>query len=138
MKLTSPLMIVALACVLAGCTSIAATKPGVDAGAGGPLGPSRALSFSANSEFDRGLNDQERRKLTEAEARALNFGKGGERIAWQSDRSGISGFITASQPFRVGQSDCRRFSHKLNRAGKAVSANGTACRRAGGDWKLVQ
>lgn len=139
-NVTLPVLFAVMAIALSGCTSVAATKPGLDGGVEGPgtSGLSKALSFSANTEFDQGLNERERRQLTEAESKALNFGQGGEQITWQSDRNGISGFITASQPFRVGQSDCRRFSHQMNRAGKALSANGTACRRGGGEWKLVQ
>lgn len=124
--------------LLAGCSSTAATNPNLDAGLQPTEGQTIALAFAANTQFNEGLNAKERKQLTEAESRALNFGKSGEQIAWQSDRNGISGFITASQPFRVGQSDCRRFSHQMNRAGKAVSANGTACRTGDGNWRLVR
>lgn len=127
------------ACLLfaAGCTSLNSTNVGPETNLSDPKVAS-ALAFAANDDFAKGLTAAERRRLTDAERQALDFGKSGEAISWSSKRGGISGSIIASQPFRVGRSDCRRFSHQMNRAGQSVAASGTACKRPGQPWKLVR
>ncbi|MEL6948363.1 MAG: hypothetical protein AAFO73_12150, partial [Pseudomonadota bacterium] len=106
-RLGAVLVSIIAALVLSGCTSLASTRPGADTALAPPK-VATALAFSANDDFANGLTPAERRQLTDAERQALDFGKSGEAIAWSSKRSGISGSIVASQPFRVGKADCRR------------------------------
>lgn len=97
-----------------------------------------ALAFQANDQFGSGLSRTERGRLSAAEAQALEFGRPGEPIAWGGDSDGASGTVSVTQPFRVGQSNCRRFSHLLTVKSKSQEWNGTACRRQGENWRLVQ
>ncbi len=97
-----------------------------------------ALAFQANAAFGGGLSSADRAALSRAERRALDFGKAGDQVGWKSDSGKASGTIVASQPFRVGESNCRRFEHNLTGASGPSKANGTACKRADGNWQLVR
>ncbi len=88
-------------------------------------------------DFGRDLPAPAQNSLAAAEVKALDFGKAGEVFAWNAKGPGVSGTVVASQPYRVGQSNCRRFRHELNKDGSIQNASGTACKRNGGDWQLV-
>lgn len=79
-----------------------------------------------------GLSDSDRRKALEAEYRALEYGQGGQAIAWKG--TGRSGEVVAAQPYRVGSQDCRQYSQTVFTTGTPVTARGTACRNADGSW----
>lgn len=79
-----------------------------------------------------GLSDADRRKALEAEYRALEYGQGGQAIAWKG--SVRSGEVVAAQPYRVGSQDCRQYSQTVFTTGTPVTARGTACRNADGSW----
>lgn len=79
-----------------------------------------------------GLNSDDRRKALEAEYRALEYGQGGQAVAWKGgDRSGE---VVAAQPYRVGSQDCRQYSQTVFTTGTPLIARGTACRNADGSW----
>ena len=99
---------------------------------------SRALAFQADPEFGAKLHSDDRAALTAAENKALDYGKSGEQIAWTGISSETSGTVVAQQPFRVGDANCRRFKHKLLSGVGTQLAQGTACKRSDGAWKLVQ
>jgi surface antigen len=79
-----------------------------------------------------GLNDGDRRKALEAEYRALEYGQGGQAVAWKGE--GRSGEVVAAQPYRVGSQDCRQYSQTVFTTGTPLVARGTACRNADGSW----
>ncbi|CAN7287322.1 hypothetical protein [Aminobacter aminovorans] len=79
-----------------------------------------------------GLNSDDRRKALEAEYRALEYGQGGQAVAWKGD--GRSGEVVAAQPYRVGSQDCRQYSQTVFTTGTPLVARGTACRNADGSW----
>lgn len=79
-----------------------------------------------------GLSNADRRKALEAEYRALEYGQGGQAVAWKGD--GRSGEVVASQPYRVGSQDCRQYSQTVFTSGTPLIARGTACRNADGSW----
>lgn len=79
-----------------------------------------------------GLNGDDRRKALEAEYRALEYGQGGQAVAWKGD--GRSGEVVAAQPYRVGSQDCRQYSQTVFTTGTPLVARGTACRNADGSW----
>jgi surface antigen len=97
-----------------------------------------ALAFLSDKDFGRSLSKSERNKLTAAELKAFEFGQPGKPVKWGGVRERVSGSVIVTQTFRVGQSSCRRFSHNLVRGESSEQTNGTACRRQGGPWKLVQ
>jgi len=79
-----------------------------------------------------GLNSDDRRKALEAEYRALEYGQGGQAVAWKGE--GRSGEVVAAQPYRVGSQDCRQYSQTVFTTGTPLTARGTACRNADGSW----
>ena len=96
-----------------------------------------ALVLQPAGEFGRGLTSTEQSRMTMAESRALDYGKPGEKIEWTGERDDVTGTVTAFQPYKVGQSDCRRFTHDLLRKGTASQSSGTACRKENGPWQLI-
>ena len=120
--------------LLAGCTS------GMLAGSVDKTEPAKtsALAFQSDEGFGRGLSEKQKGALSAAEMQALEFGKPGEPVKWGDEKGPVSGSVIVTQPFRVGQSSCRRFTHLLKRKSESQKANGTACRRGGGSWRLVQ
>ncbi|MEZ5810893.1 MAG: hypothetical protein R3D45_05695 [Rhizobiaceae bacterium] len=122
---------------LAGCvstarttaTSVSSVEPAsraqiIDALAGGLFG---AIDDGQAGRADRML-------ALEAEYRALEHTPAGQTVPWRSERSALSGEVTAAQPYRVGSQDCRPYAHKVNRGGETRTARGTACRNADGSW----
>ncbi|NKB51636.1 MAG: hypothetical protein GKR97_05335 [Rhizobiaceae bacterium] len=124
--------------LLAGC-STAMSSHSVDSGDNSISGKnSNALAFQSDEEFGRELSNTERGALSVAELQALEFGEPGKPVKWGKESDDVSGSVMVTQPFRVGQSSCRRFSHFLVKKSKNERINGTACRRQGGSWRLVQ
>jgi surface antigen len=81
-----------------------------------------------------GLSDSDRRRALEAEYRALEYGQGGQAIAWKGEPSGRTGEVVAAQPYRVGSQDCRQYSQSVFTGGTPLVARGTACRNPDGSW----
>ena len=102
--------------MLAGCSS---ALSGRTAGSQADLAtatPGNALAFQSDKDFGKGLSQRERSELTAAELKAFEFGNPGEPVKWGGGRARVSGSVVVTQPFRVGQSSCRRFSHRLERS----------------------
>ena len=97
-----------------------------------------ALAFASNAKFGSKLTKFEKQSLSAAERKALEFGRAGEPVTWNSDQEGVTGRVIVSQPFRVGKSNCRRFSHEVAIKNSTESIEGTACRRNNGSWKLIE
>ena len=126
------------AVLMSGCTS-ALSNRSVDADdASQNTSQESALAFQSDEEFGRGLSEKQRGALSAAELQALEFGEPGRPVKWGDEEGRVSGSVVVTQPFRVGQSSCRRFTHLLTRKSTSQQAKGTACRRQGGSWRLVQ
>ena len=135
-KLFDKLAVLFACALLAACSqSLGKTSNGSTLGLT-PAG--EALAFQADDDFGQGLSSSQRSALTAAESQALEFGEAGQPITWGKQGGAVFGSVVVTQPFRVGQSSCRRFTHNLTNKSKNRQTYGTACRRGGGSWRLVQ
>ena len=126
----------ALIGILAGCTLTNAKGRVGNSGLASSQ-PVEALAFQADEQFAKGLSKSDRKNLSQAERKALDFGEAGSPILWKGNNDKVSGTVTVFSPFRVGKSNCRRFAHKVSDGDKSRNVTGTACQRNGGGWKLV-
>lgn len=129
--------------LLAGCTSAMSNRLNDSDKLADTGIRDNALAFQSDAEFGRDLSKKQRGALSAAELQALEFGKPGQPVEWGDEKGRVTGSVVVTQPFRVGQSSCRRFTHLLTQKSKSQQstsqqANGTACRREGGAWRLVQ
>lgn len=132
---------VAATMALCGCSTLgsggrASTPTPVAAGPTGSAAPETIISAMEGGliggSIGQGLSQSDRRTALQAEYRALEYTPGGKAVDWQG--SGISGSVTAAQPYRVGSQDCRQYTQTVNAGGQSRSARGTACRNADGSW----
>lgn len=79
-----------------------------------------------------GLDRNARQALAAAELQALQFTRAGQAVSWQID-SMRKGTVSASQPFRVAERECRRLVY----AWSSREAVQTVCRGANNVWKVV-
>ena len=133
---------IALSGILSGCSTFGpgSGRTGTSTpAAGGPTTP--AAPETNISAMDGGLiggtigskfRESDRRTALQAEYRALEYTPGGKAVDWQG--SGVSGSVTAAQPYRVGSQDCRQYTHTVSRGGQNQTARGTACRNPDGSW----
>lgn len=129
--------LLSVALVASGCSALQSAQDTGDPSLSNP-NPSLALAFQSDSQLADGLTRTDRARLTTAEARALDYGKAGEEIDWKGDSDTTRGTVQAFQPFRVGQSSCRRFQHEIVVKGETRQTNATACRTSNGGWRLVR
>jgi surface antigen len=99
-------------------------NPLLDAMAGGLVGGSVGTGFTTG----------DRRAALEAEYKALEYAKSGEKVTWQGKSSGLHGEVTAGQPYQVGSQNCRQYSDTVYAGAAARTAKGTACRNPDGSW----
>ena len=89
------------------------------------------------SNIGKQLDDADRARMREAEARAYNA-QIGERIVWNNPNNGHSGEIV---PTRDGHREdgqyCREFQSNITVGGKTEKGYGTACQQSDGSWKIV-
>jgi surface antigen len=95
---------------------------------GGLIGGSLGAALSA-AEKQRGL-------IAEYQALETSFGQ--TPVVWVDGRTGNGGEVVAGAPYRVGQQDCRPFTHKLTVKNAVTNATGSACRQANGSWLILQ
>lgn len=124
--------------MLTGCSTAFSKHTGFGSTGADRTMSGQALAFQADEQFGSSLSRSEKGELTAAELRALQFGQPDRPVKWGEAESGVSGSVVVTLPFRVGQSSCRGFTHRLTKGDKTQKANGTACRRDGGPWKLVR
>lgn len=124
------------AVLLQGCASIGAARS--NSGAAPSESVITALGGGLiGGPIGRDLSSRDRRQALEAEYRALEYGQGGQVIAWKSSRDTNRGEVVAAQPYRVGSQDCRQYVHTLFTGQASQTARGTACRNADGSWSLL-
>lgn len=137
----------ALVTALLALAACGTTKTATDDGAGGDTsngspgsgGDPTAIVKSmrgglVGGSIGAGLSDGEKNRALEAEYRALEYGQGGQAIAWKGDSSGTYGQALAAQPYRVGSQDCRQYTQTVIQDGQSKIARGTACRNSDGSW----
>jgi len=126
---------------LCGCSTLGSgggpsTSSPAAAGPTGPAAPETIISAMdgglIGGSIGQGLSQGDRRTALQAEYRALEYTPGGKAVDWQG--SGVTGSVTAAQPYRVGSQDCRQYTQTVNAGGQSRSARGTACRNADGSW----
>lgn len=143
MSMRLRLALVAGLAAVSGCTtnSLSSTGGGILPAAGGASASSGKVATRIINGMEggliggsvgNGLSDGDRRKALEAEYRALEYGQGGQAVAWKGESK--SGEVIAAQPYRVGSQDCRQYSQTVFTTGTPLVARGTACRNADGSW----
>ncbi len=89
------------------------------------------------SNIGKRLDEQDRQRMRDAEARAYNA-KVGETIVWNNPGNGHSGSVTPTRDGRRGDEYCREFQTEIIVGGQKEKSYGTACRQPDGSWKIVQ
>ena len=131
---------VAAAIALSGCstTGLGGGRSATPAASGPatPAAPETIISAMdgglIGGSIGSNLSQGDRRTALQAEYRALEYTLGGKAVEWQG--SGVSGAVTAAQPYRVGSQDCRQYTHAVSNGGRNQTARGTACRNPDGSW----
>jgi surface antigen len=75
------------------------------------------------------LPDKVKKRAADAEYKALEGGQTGAPVNWKVAE--VQGTVVPQQPYSVGSTNCRRYTHTITQDGIARSATGTACRRDG-------
>ncbi|MEC9342471.1 MAG: hypothetical protein VYD64_01370 [Pseudomonadota bacterium] len=84
-------------------------------------------------ELGRGLDGRALAIAANTEYRALETGRAGAAVEWRvSDR--LHGKVTPQQPYTVGTTNCRRYTHAISFNGAPRVATATACRGEDGVW----
>ena len=131
---------IALSGAVSGC-STTGSATGRTSAAAGPTTP--AAPETIISAMDGGLiggaigsslREGDRRTALQAEYRALEYTPAGKSVDWQGSGGGVTGSVTAAQPYRVGSQDCRQYMHAVSNEGRNQTARGTACRNPDGSW----
>jgi surface antigen len=131
--------LVAATIALSGCATVGlggGRTTGPTPAASGPAAPEAIISAMdgglIGGSIGSNLKESDRRTALQAEYRALEYTPGGKAVEWQG--SGVSGSVTAAQPYRVGSQDCRQYMHTVSSGGQNQTARGTACRNPDGSW----
>jgi surface antigen len=96
----------------------------------------QAAQTPIGSFAGRGLSTSAQKKASEAEYRALEFGRTGIPVAWKDGSS--RGEVTPGAPYQVNAFSCRDYTHVVSIDGGApLSGRGTACRQENGAWQAV-
>lgn len=130
--------------VLAGCTTLGGPSLGVNAGSSAQ--PQTLKTDNLLGALDGGLvgrvvglplRGRQKLEPLRAEYRALEYTAPGQPVLWETGTAGITGAVTASQPYRVGSQDCRQYAQVINGKSEPVEIRGTACRNEDGSWSLL-
>ena len=134
LTIRSKVCLIGLSLLASGCSALSGVKT-TDAAL---VTDHKALAFQASEQIAKDVTGSDRHSLSAAEEQALNYGVTGQAIDWKRGDGRQGGTVIAYQPFRVGNANCRRFRHQLAGSDNAPTvAEGTACRNASGDWRLV-
>lgn len=89
----------------------------------------------AGREIARRLSDEDGRRATGAEDRAV---AGNEPSEWTNPETGRRGVVEPTRTYESSSGQtCRDYAHTVYVDGEAETARGTACRQADGNWRLV-
>jgi surface antigen len=131
-----------LAAILSGCLPTGLTPQSV-----APVTSNTATSAQLLEPLKGGLiggdlgatlSKTEKQRGLIAEYQALETSFGQAPVSWFDEKTGNAGEVVAGAPYRVGQQDCRPFTHKLTVKKLVTNASGSACRQANGSWLLLQ
>ena len=89
------------------------------------------------SEIGRSMDQQDRMLAQQAEMVALEKGQSGVATPWRNPENQRHGMVVPGRPYRIGEQDCRDFSHTIYVDGQPQTMRGTACRNADGSWRNV-
>ena len=107
-----------------------------DASATGSLPASRSLVIGGiSTNQSGGLNASERRIAADAEYRALEYGRSGTPVDWDSRNS--RGSIVPGKPYKAGDQYCRPYTHTFYTGESPLTEKATACRTDNGVWRSV-
>jgi surface antigen len=139
---------------LAGCQSYGGPREGVGAlggaVAGGVLGSQigegsgqvlatvggAVIGGLLGAEIGRQLDQQAQQRYYAAQYQALESGRPGAPVAWQSP-SGPYGQVVPSQPYQINSLVCRDYQSTVYIDGRPEVLTGTACRQPDGTWRNV-
>jgi surface antigen len=129
---------IVLSVAVSGCSTIGSdTGRTAAAGPAAPAAPETIISAMdgglIGGAIGSNLRESDRREALQAEYRALEYTPAGKPVDWQG-AGGVSGSVTAAQPYRVGSQDCRQYTHAVSNGGRNQTARGTACRNPDGSW----
>jgi surface antigen len=85
-----------------------------------------------------GLSAAERQQGLVAEYQALENAFGRTPVTWVGAKPGHGGTVIAGTPYRVGQQDCRPYTHDVQANGANATGRGAACRQANGSWLRLE
>ena len=130
-------MLVLAGTVLAGCSTTGGNPGGTPAPqALGLVSDSDANGTPIASFAASGLSLSAQKRATEAEIRALEFGRTGIPVAWKDGKS--RGEVTPGALYQVNAASCRDYTHSVSiDGGPPVSGRATACRQRGGTWQTI-
>ncbi len=109
----------------------------------GTAGASRSAAVAAigngliGEAADVTLAAGDRRLALEAEYQALEYTQAGRPVSWTGTNGGVTGEVTAYQPYRVGSQDCRQYMHTVIAGSGTRTVRGAACRNEDGSWSLL-
>lgn len=139
---------------LAGCQSTAGPREGIGAlggaVAGGVLGSQigsgsgqvlatvggAVLGGLLGSEIGRRLDAQAQQQLYAAQYQALENGRPGAPVVWQSP-TGPRGQVVPSQQYQINSTVCRDYTSTVYIDGRPEVLTGSACRQPDGSWRQV-
>lgn len=138
---------------LAGCQSYGGPREGIGAlggaVAGGLVGSQigsgsgqvlatvggAVLGGLLGAELGRQLDQQAQQQYYAAQFQALETGRAGAPVAWQSQN--YSGQVVPGQPYQINSTLCRDYTHTVYIEGRPEVVTGTACRQSDGTWRNV-
>ncbi len=105
------------------------------AGCGKTGGFSAEASPGAVAIAGADLDAAAKRAAKDAEYRALEFGRAGTPVTWQSGKS--HGEVVPGPLYHVNASDCRDYTQTVYSGAGPRNTRATACRQANGTWQPV-
>ena len=116
---------------LAGCSTTSGSGQALGLVDDGSASATPIGSFAAS-----GLSLSAQKKASDAEIRALEYGRTGVPVSWKEGKS--RGEVTPGALYQVNASSCRDYTHTVSIDGSpAVSGRATACRQPNGAWHTV-
>jgi surface antigen len=105
----------------------------------GSVAPSGKIVIGgiSNKEIGRRMGEQERRIAAETEYRALEYGRSGTPLDWNSPATRHRGSIVPGRPYQAGNQYCRSYTHTIYTGTSPDVAKATACRSPDGTWRSV-
>ncbi|MDG2033563.1 MAG: RT0821/Lpp0805 family surface protein [Rhodospirillales bacterium] len=111
---------------------------------GGGKGQLAAVAIGAlggaflGSEVGKSLDDVDRLKAGKAQQAALENNRSGQVTSWRNPDTGHSGAITPKPAVQTPSGEyCRDYEHEIKVAGRTEVAQGTACRKPNGTWRVI-